>query len=147
MFKKGQREGGNKTDEVETIIGPSVKIEGDFTSNGNIIISGFISGKLSTTQNLRIEAGAKITADVKAREAVIAGEVNGNIIVEGNLEILSTAKITGDIRTRSIAIQQGAQLNGSFVMAEAGHISVNHVLDRSQHGEKEGWTVEKQTVS
>ena len=115
MFKKSSK-GEEIADEVETIIGPSVKIEGDFSSKGNVLIAGVVSGKLSTTQNLRVEEKAKISADIEARGAVIAGEVNGNIKIEGHLEILSTAKINGDIKTGSIAIQQGAFLNGNCVM-------------------------------
>lgn len=118
MFKKGSsKEGGGKADDVDTIIGPSVKIEGDFTSNGNVIVGGIVSGKLTTTQHVRIEEGAKIIADVKAKEAVVAGEVSGNITIDGHLEILSNAKIDGDIKTGSISIQQGAQLNGTVQMS------------------------------
>jgi cytoskeletal protein CcmA (bactofilin family) len=118
MFKKSSKQ-EEITDEVETIIGPSVKIEGDFSSNGNVLVAGIVSGKLSTSQNLRVEEKAKISADIKAREAVIAGDVNGNIKVEGHLEILSTAKINGEIKTGSIAIQQGAFLNGNCIMGES----------------------------
>ena len=50
MFKKEHKEGTERIDDVETIIGPSVKIEGEFTSSGNLIVGGVISGKLSTTR-------------------------------------------------------------------------------------------------
>jgi cytoskeletal protein CcmA (bactofilin family) len=119
MFNKGLKEGGEKSpDEAETIIGPSVKIEGDFKSNGNVTVAGVVVGKLVTTQNLRIEEKAKVSADVEAKEAIIAGEVNGPIKIKGHLEILSTAKINGDIHTKSIAIEQGAQINGHCNMSD-----------------------------
>jgi cytoskeletal protein CcmA (bactofilin family) len=118
MFKKEHKEGAKRTDDVETIIGPSVKIEGEFTSNGNLIVGGVISGKLTTTKHLKVEESAKIAADVTAGEAIIAGEIVGNLIIEGRLEILATAKINGDIQTGSISIQQGAQLNGNFIMKD-----------------------------
>ncbi|MEK9165831.1 MAG: polymer-forming cytoskeletal protein [Patescibacteria group bacterium] len=126
MFKKDTK-GGKDTlkDEIETIIGPSVKIEGEFSSNGNIMIAGVVSGKLSTTQNLRVEEQAKISADIKANEAVIAGEVNGNIKITGHLEILSTAKINGDIQAGSIAMEQGAILNGTCTMGKGADENQN----------------------
>jgi len=118
MFKKDPKEGEEiRQDDVETIVGPSVKIEGDFSSNGNVMVAGIISGKFSTNQNLRVEEKARILADVEAAEAVIAGEVQGNVVITGHAEILSSAKITGDITTGSISIQQGAVLNGNFKMA------------------------------
>src|SRR3990167_1949529 len=106
MFKKTLKSVGATNDTVDTIIGPSVKIEGDFKSQGNIVVGGQVVGKMSTTQNLKIEEGANINADIQAKEAVIAGTVKGNITIEGHLEVLGTAQIDGDIATRSIAIQQ-----------------------------------------
>ena len=138
MFKKGQKEGGNHIeDSVETIIGPSVKIEGEFASSGNVMIAGVISGKLSTTQSIRIESGAKISADVSAKEAIIAGEVKGNIVVEGHLEILASAKINGDIKTHSLSIEQGAVINGNCIMAQNSPVSAPQaVLAQTSHSEK-----------
>ena len=118
MFKKTASGGGTIADDVETIVGPSVKIEGDFKSDGNIVVAGIISGKLGTAQILRVEERAKIMASVEAKDAVIAGEVQGNVHVLGHLEILSTAKINGDIKTGSISIQQGATLNGNLLMSQ-----------------------------
>ncbi len=120
MFKKAVKQaGGIISDEVETIIGPSVQIEGEFASNGNIMIAGVVNGKISTSQNLRIEENAKIQADIQAQNAIIAGEVRGKINVSNHLEIISTARIHGDIQTKSISIQQGAYVNGNCTMAIA----------------------------
>jgi cytoskeletal protein CcmA (bactofilin family) len=120
MFKKAAKQGGEIiSDEVETIIGPSVQIKGEFTSNGNIMIAGVVNGKISTAHNLRIEENAKIQADIQAQNAIIAGEVRGAIHISGHLEIISTAKIHGDIQTGSIAIQQGAYINGNCSMNNA----------------------------
>src|SRR3989338_6621889 len=126
MFKKEHKEGTERIDDVETIIGPSVKIEGEFTSSGNLIVGGVISGKLSTTKHLKVDEGARIAADVKAGDAIIAGEIIGNLIVEGRLEILATAKIDGDIQTGSISIPQGARLNGNFTMKDKNSPKEEH---------------------
>lgn len=114
MFKKTD-------DKTESIIGPSVKIVGDFTSNGNVVVAGQIIGKLSTAQKLRVENGAKISStDIEACEAIIAGEITGNLTIRKHLEILSTAKIQGDIKTISISVQQGACINGKCTMGSNG---------------------------
>lgn len=117
MFKKTVKpEGDVPFDEVETIIGPSVKIEGEFQSSGNVMVAGVFIGKLITTQNVRIEASAQIQGDITAREAIIAGTVQGNLTVAEHLSLLSSAKITGDITAGSIAVLQGAQMNGKCAM-------------------------------
>ena len=123
MFKGQKDKNDFPGDDVETIIGPSVKIEGDFNSSGNVMVAGFISGTFATTENLRVEEQAKIIADVKAGEAIVAGEIKGNVVVIGHLEILSTAKIEGNIKTGSISIQQGAKINGNCSMSGDGAIA------------------------
>lgn len=118
MFKKTvKQEEGIAFDDVETIIGPSVKVEGEFQSSGNVMVAGVLAGKLTTSQNVRIEAGAVIQGDIQAKEAIIAGEVRGNLTITQHLSLLSSAKIIGDITAGSIAVQQGAHMNGKCEMA------------------------------
>ena len=56
---------------AETVVGPSVKIQGDLNSEGNINVEGQVTGKISTTQGVFVKEGAKITADISAGNAVI----------------------------------------------------------------------------
>ncbi|NIP32680.1 hypothetical protein GWN26_06265, partial [Candidatus Saccharibacteria bacterium] len=71
MFKKDGEfgEGG------ETIIARGVKLEGDFKSEGNVVVEGEVNGALTTSNDLRVSEGAKINANVKAQSAVVAGEI------------------------------------------------------------------------
>jgi cytoskeletal protein CcmA (bactofilin family) len=107
MFK--EKEG---RDEIETVIGPSVQVEGDFVAAGDVVIEGMVSGNVRTDRNLRIGEGARLFANVAAANAVISGEVQGNIKIEGSLELLGTARIFGDIKTKTISIATGATLQG-----------------------------------
>ncbi len=107
MFKK--EEG---VDNIETVIGPSVQVEGNFFANGDIIIEGVVSGSIKTEKNLRIGQNAKIYADIWAANAVIAGEVQGNLKIKESLELSKTSKIFGDVRTKTISIESGAVLHG-----------------------------------
>jgi cytoskeletal protein CcmA (bactofilin family) len=113
MFNKDEKE---TVREVETVIGPSVRVKGEFNGNGNIIVEGDFEGNLKTTNGLYIRDKAKVTANIDAKEAVIGGMVSGNIKIQGYLEITSTAKINGDIECSNISIAKGAILNGKCVM-------------------------------
>lgn len=113
MFKKN--EPGDFT-EAETIIGPSVKVEGDFVGEGNFVIDGIVKGRVQTAGNLKIGPRAIITASVQAANALIAGEVQGDVFIDSDLELTETAKITGDITTQSICVARGALLNGACTM-------------------------------
>lgn len=117
MFNKDEKSG---IKEVETVIGPSVKVKGEFNGNGDIIVEGTFEGNLKTTNRLYIGDRAKVTANIVAKEATIGGEVLGNISISGHLEITPTAKINGDIESLSLAIAKGAVLNGKCTMSAKG---------------------------
>ncbi len=101
---------------VETIIGPSVKVEGDFNGDGDVIVEGVVIGNLNTKNHLKVGKDAKVQAKVFAQSAFVAGEVTGNIVAENEIELTSTAKVKGDISTNLISIEKGARVNGKISM-------------------------------
>lgn len=110
MFTKN--ENGGEINKDETIIGKSVKIEGDFFADENILIEGEIIGSLKTNKALIIAPTAKIKADIEAKNISIAGTVEGNIKCSEKIEIKTSGKIFGDIQTNIIAVETGAMIKG-----------------------------------
>ncbi len=109
----------SKNQELESIIGPSVKIKGDFSSHGDIQIEGALDGSLSTSGDIKVGKDAKIQANVTANNIFISGTIQGTI--KATTAILSnTARIVGDIETKNITIEDGALFNGKCSMGEAG---------------------------
>lgn len=106
--------------QAETIVGPSVKVEGELASEGNIRIDGQVNGNVQTTQNLAIGEHASITANIRALNAVIAGKIKGNIMVEEALEITETGRVEGDIQAKIISIAPGAIFRGNCQMPLPG---------------------------
>lgn len=104
------------TSYAETVVGPSVKIEGDLVSDGDIKIDGLVNGKVKTSKNLFIGPSAKIEADVQAGSVTVAGSVNGNVKAGDLLVILQTGKVIGDLECRSVAIEEGAYFSGKCSM-------------------------------
>ena len=105
---------------AETVVGPSVKIQGDLNSEGNIKIEGQVSGKVKTSQSVFVIPGAKINADILAGNAVVGGEVQGNLKITGHLILQSTAKIMGDISCQIFRVEDGAQFSGKCSMGTNG---------------------------
>jgi cytoskeletal protein CcmA (bactofilin family) len=114
MFKKEESLSSSKN--IETIIGPSVKVEGDFKGEGDLVIEGVLIGSLQTKNNLKIGTNAMIKAGVKANNIFISGKVKGNIIAKGKVEITGTAVILGNIIAQVISMESGALIQGNISM-------------------------------
>lgn len=111
--------------QAETVVGPSVKIQGDLNSEGNIKIEGQVSGKVKTTQSVILNQGAKIVADVAAGNAVIGGEVQGNLKISGHLILQGTAIVAGDIACAVLRVEDGAQFSGKCAMNAGAPTTAN----------------------
>ena len=116
-----QRESGVDVKDVETIIGSTVKVDGNFVGAGDVVIEGHLSGTLKTSKNLRVGETAVVKADVEAAGIVVAGEIRGHVACSGRIELLATGKIFGNVDTQTIAVAHGAVLHGKVSMA--GHES------------------------
>lgn len=103
-------------DDVETIVGPSVHVEGDFASEGNILVKGSVSGNVKTSKLLTVEHGAKILANVRSGNAHISGEIKGNVRIEERLELTASAQILGDITCAVLVVEPGALIQGKINM-------------------------------
>ena len=123
MFKKPQDLGAFASqgqDTTESIIGPSVHLEGNFNSSGNIVIAGSLSGSLTTSGNLRVEEGAKVQATVSAAHIFVAGEVRGDIYAGEQLELAPSARVIGNIDVKVLSVSPGAIIHGKCSMKNGG---------------------------
>ena len=114
-----QREGSLESKDIETIIGPTVHVDGNFTGAGDVVVEGQVSGTLKTSKNLRIGEQAIIKADIEASNITVGGEIRGHVNCLGRIEILPTGKIFGNVDTKTIAVAHGAVLHGKITMS--GH--------------------------
>lgn len=119
MFNK--ESGLEKFKDAETIIGPSIKVKGNFQGQGNIVIEGSVEGSLKTGANLFIGDQAKVVANIEAKDAVVNGEVRGNIKAKNYLAIGRTARIYGDLQYGEISIEKGAGVNGQLLAMGEDH--------------------------
>lgn len=110
MFKNEKEPSAHS--EVETVIAPSVRVEGDFVSAGDIRIEGAVAGSVDTKSDLMVGADAEITADVKSRNATISGTLHGNLRVSDRLELTKSAHVFGDVEAQILTVEAGAVIDG-----------------------------------
>jgi cytoskeletal protein CcmA (bactofilin family) len=116
MFKRSDEK---RIEDAETIIGPSVRVDGKFSGKGNVIVQGQVSGSVRTNEDVRIDEGAVVKASVDARNCTVAGEIHGNVKVRERLDMMPTAKIYGDVEAKTVSVGAGAVLNGKCMMQDA----------------------------
>lgn len=114
MFSKNE----TTNEEVLTLVGKMVKVQGDLKGQGNMIVEGLVEGGIETTDDLRVEQGGIVRASVKAKNVYIAGIVEGNIKSQETVELAAGARVYGDIEAKFLAVEKGAWLCGNCKMGE-----------------------------
>lgn len=99
-----------------SIIAAGMKITGDVETTGVIKIEGSLEGTVRNARQVLLGRQGEIKGDVNAKEVVLGGRVDGNVRGFDRVEVQGTSMINGDIATKSIAIAEGARVNGAVRM-------------------------------
>lgn len=110
----------NKTNMPATVIAKGVRLEGEFKSQGDVLIEGEVLGNIQTDGQLTAGPESFIKAGVMASDAIIAGKVEGNLNIKKRLEIKATAKIKGDTVCQTVVVEAGAVMQGNIRSGEDG---------------------------
>jgi cytoskeletal protein CcmA (bactofilin family) len=98
--------------EDVTVIGSGAEFEGKLKGKDARILGKF-KGELHLTGRLEVGDGARIDAKVEADIAEIGGEYKGDLVVRA-LILLEKARIEGSLDAQTLAVRDGAQVNGSI---------------------------------
>lgn len=120
MFDRKKEEeienGAGEASNEKTVIGISSSVKGDFTSNGDIVVFGKVSGKIKSAGMIAIGEEAQVEGDIESESIIIAGKVVGNINSETNIKLKSSAHIEGDVTCQALDIDNGAFFSGMSTM-------------------------------
>ncbi|NJD20503.1 MAG: polymer-forming cytoskeletal protein [Gemmatimonadetes bacterium] len=111
---------GAPMESVISIIGPGMKVVGDCETDGTIRIEGIVQGSVKAGKAVVVGKDGEVKGDIMTQDAVISGAVLGTVSAESRLELQATARIDGEIRARRMQLEEGAILNGTVQMVQAG---------------------------
>jgi cytoskeletal protein CcmA (bactofilin family) len=123
MFSKASKPASGNTDitrsknSVPSIISADLRINGDLVCSGDVQVDGWVEGDIQS-RNIVVGEGATVHGALQAETVRICGLVKGAIKGE-SVVLEKTAKVTGDILHKSLAIEQGAQVEGMCKRLEA----------------------------
>jgi cytoskeletal protein CcmA (bactofilin family) len=105
------------TSTPETVVGSSLRVDGELTSQGDIRIDGEVRGTIKTQGNVTIGSGATVTANIEAASAEIAGQVTGDVTVKDKVTLAQTARHKGNVTCAKLVIHEGAVFSGTSHMS------------------------------
>lgn len=119
MFKKNKQVQNLDLNqqEISTVIGYGVEIDGKLTGPSVIRIDGTINGDVTIENGVILGEKGIIIGNVTTKSSIIYGTVTGNVKCT-QLEIKKTGKVNGDIKTETLEIELGAQYNGKLEMKQ-----------------------------
>lgn len=121
--------------EAETVIGASVKLDGDFHSESDTVVHGHVSGKVVVRGDITLGSTSVVKANVEGVSVIIAGNVLGNVIAQEKLTLLATARVEGDIEAGTLEILEGATLNGHCSMGAENTAVDENVAEETHEDE------------
>lgn len=100
--------------DSKLMIGKGITLSGDIESCDHLIVDGTVEATLRGGSQLDISENGAFIGTVEIENADIAGRFEGDITVSGRLTVQATGNITGTISYKELAIEVGAQIDGTI---------------------------------
>lgn len=97
-----------------TYIAQGSKITGKLSGEGTYVFCGAMDGDCDIKGPVTLADSGHWHGTLKATDVVIAGTVDGDVIAENRVEIAGTARIAGSLSGHSIAVAEGAVIEGEI---------------------------------
>jgi cytoskeletal protein CcmA (bactofilin family) len=102
--------------QLNAFIDQGSEFSGRLSFRDTVRIDGKFEGEISSENTLIVGETGEIQATIQSENVIISGKVEGDVIAPHQVVIHKTARVNGTIRTASLAVEEGAQLNGQIIM-------------------------------
>ncbi|NNC63807.1 MAG: polymer-forming cytoskeletal protein [Gammaproteobacteria bacterium] len=104
----------DSADGAATFIAPTTKITGTLAGKGSYVFCGEMDGNCDIDGPVTLAAGARWKGTLRASDVIVAGRIDGDVIANHRIEVSETAHIAGSLAGRSIAVAEGAVIEGDI---------------------------------
>lgn len=101
---------GRETAVLESHLSRGFTVTGRIEAEGELTILGRVRGRIDA-ERVVLGHGSDVEGDIVARDVCIAGRFNGRIFAL-NVSVEATADVEGRIFHHTIAVEQGARIDG-----------------------------------
>jgi len=113
---KNQRRLTDSIRKAPSIISEDSILLGTLAGVDDYVIYGSVEGTCDLGSAVMLQKSGRWTGEMVAENIVIAGKVDGDVKARNKLELTSTARIEGNISGKTIAIAEGAVVEGDISM-------------------------------
>jgi cytoskeletal protein CcmA (bactofilin family) len=99
-----------------TVIGEGLSIEGDLSSDEEVVVHGSVRGKLTTSDQVSVGSTGVVLADVSGSSVGIAGQLTGDVTASERVDLQAGGRLVGDIKAPRFTIADGASFKGNVDM-------------------------------
>ena len=103
-------------DQKQTVLGPTLKIEGEIEGEEDLVVEGHVQGKIVSLKNLTVADSGKVEAQITTHSLAVSGKLNGNVVADDIVEIRKEGTMVGDIKAPRVVIADGAKFKGNIEM-------------------------------
>ena len=104
---------------ISSLLGPELKIEGNISVNGDLIIYGEVNGSINCKGTVNSSKGSVVKGNIHAKNASVNGEIEGDLEVEGKAYLGKGSHLKGNLQAAIITIEEGAKFDGMSNMLKA----------------------------
>lgn len=94
------------------VVGPSVRVRGRVTGDGDVRVEGTIEGDVQVSGALVVDARGSIAGNTRASAVEIEGRVHGDVSADGAIAIKRGAVVEGNVTGAEISLDEGASYAG-----------------------------------
>jgi cytoskeletal protein CcmA (bactofilin family) len=110
-----------KDPDIETLIGPGTRVDGDLSVTGGVHVAGRVHGNVTADAaggaTLEIADQGVVEGNVDVPRVIVHGEVRGDIRARDKVELGASAKVAGSVVYGVIEMAAGAVIQGRLVAA------------------------------
>lgn len=116
LLKRDEEPVVQRGGELNALLGRGSAFDGKLTFEGQVRIDGKFTGQVLTRDTLVVGESGQVQADIAAGTVIIGGVVEGTIVATQLVQLNATARVKGNLETPMLAVEKGAQFNGSLKM-------------------------------
>lgn len=121
----------DRSQSLNSVIGPGSIFEGKFYISGSLKIDGKFQGEIKTEDELIIGETGRVKTNIKAKSVIISGTMIGNIQAREEVRLEKNGKLLGDVESPVLHLTPGVLLKGHMTITGGQKKDIEKIIDES----------------